>query len=108
RPLGAAPPADPLATNLGRYMIQGRWNELLDEALYTIAPQGAWDPRHPAWRPARAALAQEIRRASLDRLARAAGRLPRAGGGARGSRRRSGVRASTGSPAMRAGSSTRS
>jgi hypothetical protein len=75
RPVVEAAHADPLATNLGRYMIQGRWNELLDEALYTIAPQGAWDPRHPAWRPARAALAQEIRRASLDRLAGDAGRL---------------------------------
>jgi hypothetical protein len=43
-------------------MSRARWNELLDEALYTIAPRGAWDPSHPAWRPARDALADALRR----------------------------------------------
>src|SRR5262245_6615651 len=75
RPVVDAARADTLATNLGRYMLQGRWNELLDEALYTIAPKGAWDEQHPAWRPARAALALAIRRESVPRLSGDAGRL---------------------------------
>src|SRR5262249_31957797 len=33
-PVVAAAHAETLATNLGRYMLQGRWNEVLDEELY--------------------------------------------------------------------------
>jgi hypothetical protein len=77
RPVVDAARADALATNLGRYMSQGRWNELLDEALYTLAPKGAWSPQHPAWRKARAALAMAIRRESVRRLDGDAGRLLR-------------------------------
>ena len=74
-PVVAAAQADTLATNLGRYMLQGRWNEVLDEELYTIAPKGAWNETHPAWRAARASLAMAIRRESLSRLDGDAGRM---------------------------------
>jgi hypothetical protein len=74
-PVVAAARADTLATNLGRYMLQGRWNEVLDEELYTIAPKGAWNETHPAWRAARASLAMAIRRESLSRLDGDAGRM---------------------------------
>jgi hypothetical protein len=74
-PVVAAASADTFATNLGRYMLQGRWNELLDEELYTIAPKGAWSEKHPAWRAARASLAMAIRRESLSRLDGDAGRM---------------------------------
>jgi len=75
RPVVETARADTLATNLGRYMLQGRWNELLDEVLYTMAPKGAWDEKHSAWPAARAALAMAIRRESIPRLGADAGRL---------------------------------
>lgn len=75
RPVVDAAHADALATNLGRYMLEARWNELLDEALFTLAPKGAWSEKHPAWRAARAALATAIRRESVPRLGGDAGRL---------------------------------
>src|SRR5262245_62845802 len=56
-------------------MLQGRWNEVLDEELYAIAPKGAWSEKHPAWRAARAWLAMAIRRESLSRLDGDAGRM---------------------------------
>ncbi len=74
RPVVDAAHADALATNLGRYMLEARWNELLDEALYTIAPKGAWNEKHPAWRAARAALGLAIRRESVARLDGSTGR----------------------------------
>src|SRR5262249_60780632 len=78
-PVVAAASADTFATNLGRYMLQGRWNELLDEELYTIAPKGAWSEKHPAWRAARASLAMAIRRQTLSRMDGDAGRTLRDG-----------------------------
>src|SRR5262249_21324229 len=76
RPVVEAARADTLAINLGRHMLQGRWNEVLEEVLYTIAPKGtAWNEKHPAWPAARAALAMAIRRESISRLGGDAGRL---------------------------------
>jgi hypothetical protein len=68
RPLVEAAHAEIRAVHLGRYMASGRWNEILDEALYTIAPKGKWSPEHPAWPAARAALAKELRAASVVKL----------------------------------------
>jgi hypothetical protein len=69
RPVVEASHAEIRAVHLGRYMSQGRWNELLDEALWTMAPKGRWSPEHPAWQPAREALARVLREASVARLA---------------------------------------
>lgn len=41
---------------------------VLDETLYLIAPRGAWGPEHPAWKPARAALATELIRRSAEQV----------------------------------------
>ena len=54
--LVAATRADTLALNLGRWMTQPRWEELLDQALWAVAPRGVWGPSHPAWPAARAAM----------------------------------------------------
>ena len=77
RPVVEAAHAEIRAVHLGRYVSQGRWNELLDEALWTMAPKGRWSPDHPAWKPAREALARVLRAASVARLAGETGRLVR-------------------------------
>ena len=68
RPLVEASHAEIRAIHLGRWMAQKRWDELLDEALYSIAPKGRWGPDHPAWSAARAALADAVRRKSVDAM----------------------------------------
>lgn len=50
-----------IAVELRRLLYRKRWNELLDQALYVIAPRGTWDDKRPAWAPARAALARALR-----------------------------------------------
>jgi hypothetical protein len=65
RPLVDASHAEIRAIYLGRWMSRARWNEILDEALYTFAPKGRWGPDHPAWPAARAALAGAVRAASV-------------------------------------------
>ena len=56
--------SDVVAVDLARLHDRKRWDEVLDEALYLIAPRGAWDEKHPAWKPARNALADALRRES--------------------------------------------
>ena len=68
RPLVEASHAEIRAVYLGRVMSQGRWNEILDEALYTLAPKGRWGPEHPAWPAARVALAKAMREKSVVEL----------------------------------------
>jgi hypothetical protein len=68
RPLVEASHAEIRAIYLGRWMSRTRWNEILDEALYTFAPKGRWGPDHPAWPAARAALADAVRAASVADL----------------------------------------
>jgi hypothetical protein len=58
-----------LAIELGRLTYRKRWNEVLDQSLYVFAPRGTWDENHPAWAPARAALAQALREESVRWLA---------------------------------------
>lgn len=68
RPIVEASHAEMRAVHLGRYMARGRWEEILDEALYTLAPKGRWSPTHPAWPAARVALAKAMREASVAKL----------------------------------------
>ena len=68
RPVVEASHAEIRAVYLGRWMSRKRWEELLDEALYTLAPKGAWGPQHKAWGAARAALADAMRKASVEKL----------------------------------------
>jgi hypothetical protein len=77
RPVVEAAHAEIRAVHLGRYVSQGRWEEILDEALWMMAPKGRWSPDHPAWKPARDALARVLRAASVARLAGETGRLVR-------------------------------
>ena len=77
RPVVEASHAEIRAVHLGRYVSQGRWNELLDETLWLMAPKGRWSPDHPAWNAARAALARVLREASVTRLAGETGRMVR-------------------------------
>jgi hypothetical protein len=58
-----------VAIDLGRIVYRKRWNDALDEAMYAIAPRGTWSESHPAWAPARAALADTLRRESVRWLA---------------------------------------
>ena len=73
RPVVAASHAEIRAVHLGRHMAQARWNELLDEALWMMAPKGRWSPDPPA----REALARMLREASVARLAGETGRMVR-------------------------------
>lgn len=57
------------AVHLGRIVYRKRWEELLNEALYQVAPRGVWDPSHPAWPAARSALADSLREQSVKWLA---------------------------------------
>lgn len=57
------------AIHLGRIVYRKRWEELLTEALYQIAPRGTWNPSHPAWPAARSALADQLRQQSVQWLA---------------------------------------
>jgi|KBSMisStaDraftv2_1062788.scaffolds.fasta_scaffold157443_1 hypothetical protein len=57
------------AVHLGRIVYRKRWEELLTEALYQIAPRGVWSPSHPAWPAARSALAEALRQQSVTWLA---------------------------------------
>src|SRR5262245_29026842 len=75
RPLAVASRAERIGVLVGRLMVAKRWNELLDELLYAVAPRGTWDERHTAWAPARKALAAALRRASVARLESSGGRL---------------------------------
>jgi hypothetical protein len=77
RPLVDAAHAEIRAVYLGRWMSRARWEEILDEALYTLAPKGRWGPEHPAWPAARAALAAAMREASVADLRGDTGRLVR-------------------------------
>ena len=58
-----------LAIELARLVYRKRWNEILDQSLYLIAPRGTWDEKHPAWAPAREALARTLREESVRWLA---------------------------------------
>jgi hypothetical protein len=68
RPFVEAARGERLAMLLGRYLSAKRWDEVLDETLYLVAPRGAWSPEHRAWKPARAALATELIRRTTERL----------------------------------------
>jgi hypothetical protein len=57
-----------IALDLGRLVYRKRWEEVLTEALYLVAPRGAWDEAHPAWPAARQAMADALRRESLAQL----------------------------------------
>jgi hypothetical protein len=57
------------AVHLGRIVYRKRWEELLTEALYQVAPRGVWSPSHPAWPTARSALADTLRQQSVTWLA---------------------------------------
>ena len=57
------------AVHLGRLVYRKRWEELLTEALYQVAPRGAWSPADPAWPAARSALADALRQQSVTWLA---------------------------------------
>jgi hypothetical protein len=67
--------AETLALLLGRLKSAKRWDVVLDETLYRLAPRGAWSPDHPAWKPARAALATALRKASAERVKDQAGEM---------------------------------
>lgn len=58
-----------IAIELGRMVYRKRWEQVLTEGLYLIAPRGAWNERHPAWAPARQVLADALRRESVQWLA---------------------------------------
>lgn len=60
--------AEPIAVLLGRHLVTERWNEILDESLYMIAPRGTWNAQHPAWNRARTVLATELQRRTATRL----------------------------------------
>jgi len=77
RPIVEASHAEIRAVHLGRHMARGRWEELLDETLYSLAPKGKWGPDHPAWPTARAALAKALREASVKALQGETGALIR-------------------------------
>jgi hypothetical protein len=68
RPYVEASHAEMRVVHLGRYMARERWNQILDEALYTMAPKGRWGPEHPSWAKARAALERAMREQSVVRL----------------------------------------
>ena len=55
---------DAVAIELGRLIYRKRWNEVLDQSLYLIAPRGTWSETHPAWAPAREVLTQALREES--------------------------------------------
>jgi hypothetical protein len=57
------------AVHLGRIVYRKRWEELLTETLYQLAPRGTWTPSHPAWPAARSALADALRQQSVRWLA---------------------------------------
>ena len=57
------------AVHLGRIVYRKRWEELLTEALYQVAPRGVWSPAHPAWPAARSALTDALRQQSVTWLA---------------------------------------
>jgi hypothetical protein len=67
--------AETLALLIGRYRSAKRWDVVLDETLYRLAPRGAWGPDHPAWKPARAALTLALRKASAERVTGEAGEM---------------------------------
>lgn len=75
RPFVEAARGERLAMLLGRYLSAERWEEVLDASLYLVAPRGAWGPDHPAWKPARAALAKELIRRSAETLHGDAGEM---------------------------------
>jgi hypothetical protein len=77
RPVVDASHAEIRAIHLGRWMSRARWNEILDETLYTFAPKGRWGPDHPAWPAARAALADAVRAASVVDLQGETGKMVR-------------------------------
>jgi hypothetical protein len=58
-----------IAVEVGRMAYRKRWEQVLTEGLYLIAPRGAWNETHPAWAPARQALADALRRESAQWLA---------------------------------------
>jgi hypothetical protein len=45
--------AETVAIDMGRLVYRKRWNVVLSEAMYLIAPRGTWNESHPAWAPAR-------------------------------------------------------
>lgn len=49
-----------IAIELGRLVYRKRWNEVLDQSMYLIAPPGTWSETHPAWMPARRIIAQAL------------------------------------------------
>lgn len=49
-----------IAIELGRLVYRKRWNEVLDQSMYLIAPHGTWSESHPAWMPARRIIAQAL------------------------------------------------
>src|SRR5262245_38342405 len=61
--------SDIVAVDLARLHDRKRWDEVLDEGLYLVAPRGAWDDKHPAWKPARNALGEALRHESARWLA---------------------------------------
>jgi len=58
-----------IAVELGRMVYRKRWEQVLTEGLYLIAPRGTWNDAHPAWAPARQALADALRHESVQWLA---------------------------------------
>jgi hypothetical protein len=58
-----------VAIELGRLVYRKRWNDVLDQSLYVVAPRGTWNESHPAWAPAREALARALREESVRWLA---------------------------------------
>src|SRR6266542_3311559 len=58
-----------IAVELGRMVYRKRWEEVLTEGLYLVAPRGAWNESHPAWPAARQALADTLRPESVQWLA---------------------------------------
>src|SRR5690242_15593386 len=77
RPIVEASHAEIRAVHLGRYLTRARWDQLLDETLYSLAPKGRWGPQHPAWPAARTALAKALREASVASLGGRTGELIR-------------------------------
>ena len=55
---------DAYALDVGRISYRPRWEKLLNEALYQMAPRGTWDEKGPAWAAARKALSDTLRRES--------------------------------------------
>lgn len=58
------------ALEAGRIAYRRRWEQTLTDALYLIAPRGAWNASHPAWGPARKALSETLRREVVAPFAR--------------------------------------